>query len=110
MGKCHFVTILKVFFNLSTHKIVNCLRTADFYCVYGTHRSEFLMNTERKIVRTYAVRIVIYIVDTVRIVKIIIYITEIGYQISVSALCHPFYWFLRVMEITPCEPTSDLHL
>ena len=56
------MTILKVFFfYLSTHKIENCLRTVDFYCVHGTHRSELLMRTEQKIVCTYAVRIVIYI-------------------------------------------------
>ena len=42
------------------HKTEKCLRTADFYCVHGTHRSEFSMRTERKIVRTFAVRIVIY--------------------------------------------------
>ena len=44
------------------HKTEKCLRTADFYCVHGTHRSEFSMRTERKIMRTYAVRIVIYFV------------------------------------------------
>ena len=54
------MTILKVFYP-STHKTKNCLRTADFYCVHGTYRSEILMRTERKIVRTYAVRIVICI-------------------------------------------------
>ena len=48
------------FFYLSTHKTENCLRTTDFYCVHGTHRSEFSMRTERKIARTYAVHIVIY--------------------------------------------------
>ena len=52
--------ILKVCFYLSTHKTEICLRTADFHCVHGTHRSEFSMCTKRKIVRTYAVRIVIY--------------------------------------------------
>ena len=55
----YFVTILNVF-HLSTHKTLNCLCTADFNCVHGTQRSEFFMRTERKIVRTYAVRIVIY--------------------------------------------------
>ena len=49
---------------MGTHKTENCLRTADFYCVHGTHRSEFSMRTERKIVRTYAVRIVIYFAVT----------------------------------------------
>ena len=24
------------------HKTENCLRIADFYCVHGTHRSEFV--------------------------------------------------------------------
>ena len=47
-------------FNPSTHRTVNRLRTTDFHCVHCTHRSDFLMRTERKIVRTYAVRIVIY--------------------------------------------------
>ena len=47
-------------FNPSTHRTVNRLRTADFHCVHCTHRSDFLMRTERKTVRTYAVRIVIY--------------------------------------------------
>ena len=37
------------------------MRTADFYCVHGTHMSDVSMRTGRKIVRTYAVRIVIYL-------------------------------------------------
>ena len=59
--KLSFCDNFKDFLNLSMHKTVNCLRNADFHCVHGTHRSEFLVCTERKIVRTYAVRIVIYI-------------------------------------------------
>ena len=42
------------------HKTEICLRTADFYCVRGTHMYEFSMRTEQNIVRTYAVHIVIY--------------------------------------------------
>ena len=53
--KLSFCDNLEAFY-LSTHKTENCLRTAD-----DTHRSEFFMRTQRKIVRTYAVRIVIYI-------------------------------------------------
>ena len=45
---------------MCTHYIINCLRTADFYCIHGTHRSDISMRTGRKIVHTFAVRIVIY--------------------------------------------------
>ena len=47
-------------FYLCTHRIKNCLRTADFYCVHGTHRSDISMRTWRKNVHTYAVHIVNY--------------------------------------------------
>ena len=39
------------------HKTEN---TVDFYCVHGTHRSEFFMRTEQIIVLTYTVHIIIY--------------------------------------------------
>ena len=57
-------------FNPSTHRTVNRLRTADFHCVHSMHRYDFLMRTERKIVRTYAVRIVIYFADIINVVDL----------------------------------------
>ena len=38
---CRFVTILKKVV-IRVRKTENCLRTADFECVHGTHRSELL--------------------------------------------------------------------
>ena len=33
---------------MKAHITVNCLHTADFHWVHGTHRSEFFMHTQRK--------------------------------------------------------------
>ena len=44
-----------IFFYPRTHKTENGLCTADFHCIHGTHRSEYIMRSKRKIVRTYVI-------------------------------------------------------
>ena len=55
LKSCHLMIILKVFY-LSTHKPEKCLRTAYFYCVFGTHKIFYAHRTKY---RAYAIRIVI---------------------------------------------------